>query len=208
MPVSPGLAPGTLAGRARKDESMSIDWTLAVPIVQVVGTVGGLFLVWWKVTQIREVNAYELLRDEVKRFNTPEMRASRSRLARILQSPERDFEKIDKEAEEVCGYFEDIGLLVRRKIVPSYFLWSMLGDYICHYWQALRDYLKWVREISKDNTYYTDFDLLRKRIAELQRKHSGYEPVYPDSDIREFLEAEAEQSSGSTTKRPRRKTAQ
>jgi hypothetical protein len=36
---------------------------LAVPIVQVVGTVGGLFLVWWKVTQIREVNAYELLRD-------------------------------------------------------------------------------------------------------------------------------------------------
>jgi len=185
---------------------MSIDWTLAVPIVQVVGTVGGLFLVWWKVTQIREVNAYELLRDEVKRFNSPEMRTSRARLASTLQTSPRDFEKLDQEADEVCGYFEDIGLLVRRNIVPRYFVWSMLSDDILHYWQALRDYLKWLRESTKDNTFYTDFDLLRNRIAELQRQQSGLEPVYPDSDLRDYLESETQAAGGSATKRTRRKT--
>jgi hypothetical protein len=195
-------------GVSRKDESMSIDWTLAVPIVQVIGTVGGLLLVWWKVTQIREVNAYELLRDEVKRFNSPEMRASRARLARALQTSPRDFEKIDQEADEVCGYFENIGGLLRRNIIPRYFVWSMQGDDIFHYWQPLRDYVNWVREVTKDKTIYEDFDYLRHRIAELQKKRSGLEPIYPETEIREYLKGEAEQASGSTTKRPRRKSAQ
>jgi hypothetical protein len=48
---------------------MSVDWSLAANLASVVGTVGGLLLVWWKVTQIREVNTYRLLRDEVKRWN-------------------------------------------------------------------------------------------------------------------------------------------
>lgn len=73
-------------------------------MAQVIGTVGGLLLVWWKVRQIREVNAYELLRDEVKRFNSPEMRACRARLANTLLSFRRDFKSIEENSEEVCAY--------------------------------------------------------------------------------------------------------
>ena len=47
---------------------MNIDWNLVANVVSVVGTVGGLLFVWWQVRQIREVNAYGLLRDEVKRW--------------------------------------------------------------------------------------------------------------------------------------------
>jgi hypothetical protein len=156
---------------------MPLDWSHVLPLVQVIGTVGGLLLVWWKVTQIREVNAYGLLRDEVKRFNSPEMRACRTRLARTLLSSRRDFETIDANGEEVCGYFEDVGLLLRRRVVPAYFIWSMQSYEILFYWQALRDYLAWVRQSTNDHTFYMEYDLLRNRVAALQRKMSGLEPV-------------------------------
>jgi hypothetical protein len=176
---------------------MSFDWwTHVVPLVQVIGTVGGLLLVWWKVTQIREVNAYGLLRDEVKRFQTPEMRACRARLARTLLSSRRGFEKIDADGEEVCGYFEDVGLLLRRCVVPVYFVWSMQSYEILFYWQALRDYLAWVRQSTKDHTFYMEFDLLRNRVAALQKKRSGLEPVYTEGELREFLEDEAKVADG------------
>jgi hypothetical protein len=170
---------------------MSLDWSLVVPLAQVIGTVGGLLLVWWKVTQIREVNAYELLRDEVKRFHTPEMRACRARLARTLLSSRRAFVKIEESGEEVCGYFEDIGLLLRRRVVPVYFIWSMLSDYILLYAHVLRDYVAWIRQSTKDQTLYMEFDLLRDRIAALQKKRSGLEPAFTDDELREFLEDEA-----------------
>jgi hypothetical protein len=57
---------------------MSIDWSLVANVASVVGTVGGLLFVWWQVRQIREVNAYGLVRDEAKRWNSPEMRAHHS----------------------------------------------------------------------------------------------------------------------------------
>jgi hypothetical protein len=186
---------------------MSIDWNLVANVASVVGTVGGLLFVWWQVRQIREVNAYGLLRDEVKRWNSPEMRAHRARLAQALLVSRRDFEIIEEQGgEEVTAYFEDIGLLLRRRVVPAYYLWSMLGDDIDHYGQLLHDYLAWVRRSSADPTFYEDFDLLRSRIAALGKKRTGVAKAYPEDDLREFLEHEAERADGSTTaKKHRRK---
>jgi hypothetical protein len=178
---------------------MTIDWSLVVPVVQVIATVGGLLLVWWKVTQIREVNAYTLLRDEVKRFNSPEMRACRARLANVLLWSRRDFKNIEDNAEEVCGYFEDIGYLLRRRVAPVYLIWSMLADYVLHYWPLLRDYLTWVRETTRNQTYYEDFDFLRNRLAALEKKRTGVEPAYPEDDLREFLEGESKMADGDGT---------
>jgi hypothetical protein len=185
---------------------MSIDWNVIVAIVQVIGTVGGLMLVWWKVTQIREVNAYELLRDEARRFNSPEMRVCRARLAKTLLSSPGDFQKIEDDGEEVCGYFEDVGGLLRRRIVPAYWLWSMHGDDILHYWQLLRDYVQWVRKPTGDQTYYEDFELLWKRLAALARKRSHVEPVFTEDQLREFLEGEAQLTASAARPRRRRRT--
>src|SRR5262249_52478902 len=170
---------------------MSIDWSLVANVASVIGTVGGLLFVWWQVRQIREVNAYGLLRDEVKRFNTPEMRACRARLARTLLSSRRDFDKIAEDGDEVLGFFEDIGLLLRRRVVPAYFIWSMLSDLILKYGQPLSAYVGWVRQSTNNATYYEDFELLRNRMAALHKKRTGLEAMYSDGVLREFLDDEA-----------------
>jgi hypothetical protein len=187
--------------------SLSLDWwNVVVNATQVVGTVGGLLLVWWKVRQLREVNAYELMRDELKRFNSPEMRACRARLARTLLTSRRDFDKIEDDGEEVCGYFEDIGSLLRRQVVPLYYIWSMLADDVFPWWQLLRDYLIWVRRTTRNDTYYEEFDLLRNRLAALEKKRTGVEPVWPEDDLRKFLEDEAKLAAGAEApKRPGRR---
>jgi hypothetical protein len=185
---------------------MSLNWSLIANVASVVGTVGGLLFVWWQVRQIREVNAYGLLRDEVKRWNSPEMRAHRARLAQALLVSRRDFERIEEQGgEEVTAYFEDIGLLLRRRVVPVYYLWSMLSDDITYYGQLLHDYLAWVRRSTGDPTFYEDFDLLRSRIAALQKKRTGVAKVYPEDELREFLEDEAAMAVGSTTARKHRR---
>jgi hypothetical protein len=184
---------------------MSLDWSLVTNVASVIGTVGGLLFVWWQVRQIREVNAYGLLRDEVKRFNSPEMRVCRARLANTLLASRRDFAQIDVAGEEVCAYFEDIGLLLRRRVVPVYYVWSMQGHEILFYGQLLRDYLAWVRRSTKDHTFYIEFDLLRDRVAALQKKRSGLEPAYTEEELREFLDNEAAMADGTTTARKHRR---
>jgi hypothetical protein len=176
---------------------MSVDWSLVANVASVVGTVGGLLFVWWQVRQIREVNAYGRLRDEVKRFNTPEMRACRARLARTLLSSRRDFDKIAEDGDEVLAFLEDIGLLFRRRVVPLYFIWSMLSHDIFNYWQMLHDYLVWLRQSTNNNTYYEDFDLVRNRLAALERKRTGLEAVRSESDLRKFLEDEVKAAPAS-----------
>jgi hypothetical protein len=91
---------------------------------------------------------------------------------------------------------DDIGLLLRRRVVPVYFIWSMQSYEILLYGQLLRDYLAWVRQSTKDHTFYIEFDLLRERVAALQKKRSGLEPAYTEEELREFLEDEAEMASG------------
>src|SRR5262245_17704919 len=124
------------------------------------------------------------------------MRACRARLARTLLLSRRDFVKIEEDGEEVCAYFEDIGLLLRRRVVPVYYIRSMQSDEILFYGQLLRDYLAWVRQSTKDPTFYIEFDLLRERVAALQKKRSGLEPAYTEEELREFLEDEADLASG------------
>jgi hypothetical protein len=185
---------------------MSLDWfnNVVLPLAQFVGTVGGLMFVWWQVRQIREVNAYELMQKEVKRFNSPEMRACRAGLARTLLVSPRDFDKIKEDGAEVCDYFEGVGMLLRRRVVPVYYVWAMQSYEILFYWQLLRGYLVWLRRFTQDDTFYIEFDLLRKRVAALQKKRAGLEPVYSEDELREFLgeeaEAEADTSTGSRRK--------
>ena len=175
---------------------MSIDWGLVANVASVIGTVGGL-LVWWQLRQIREVNAYEQMRNEDKRWNSPEMRTHRARLARTLLTDQRNFEKIEVDGKEVLGFFETIGLLFHRRLVPIYYVWSILGDDIDHYAQLLRDYLAWLRRSTNDNTYYEDFDLLCAALAALGKKRTGVVKVHSEDDLRTYLEDEVKAAPAS-----------
>jgi ribosomal-protein-alanine N-acetyltransferase len=160
--------------------------------VAAVGAVFTLFLIYKQIASARDVSAYQFLRSEGERFESPGMARIRSNLARALITYSGKSEKIDDYAEEVCGYFEDLGLMLRKGITPKYFTWTMYYDYIVTYWPLLQSYVRRLRTGSGDSTYYCEFEYLYGKMVELQRRTARVEKVEPLSagDLRDFLESE------------------
>jgi ribosomal-protein-alanine N-acetyltransferase len=160
--------------------------------VAAVGAIFTLLLIYKQIASARDVSAYQFLRSEGDRFESPEMARVRSNLARALITYTDKSEMIDDYAEEVCGYFEDLGLMLKKGITPEYFTWTMYYDYIVTYWPLLQSYVRRFRTQSGDSTYYCEFEYLYGKMVELQRRRTKVQKVEPPSaeDLRDFLESE------------------
>jgi ribosomal-protein-alanine N-acetyltransferase len=156
-----------------------------------IGTVVTLFFIQRQLRHARYVSAFEFLRREDDRFRTDEMRKHRSDLATTLLLYSTDFQKIDDVADFLLDYFEDLGIILRKRLAPGYLVWSMNCYYVLRYWHALLPYVAWVRAKWNDTCYYSDFEYLYRALARKQRRETGREIIEPDyNELRDFLKEE------------------
>lgn len=156
--------------------------------VGAIGTVTTLLVIYKQVSNARNVAAYEFLRKEDDRFSGDEMEQKRASLALILLSEPEEYEEIDKHADSVLSYFEDLGLMARKRIAPEYFIWSMNSYYVLRYWSLLSKYIRWVRTTKDDPTYYEEFEDLHKRILRQERKRTKRKLLnLTPKELRRFL---------------------
>jgi ribosomal-protein-alanine N-acetyltransferase len=160
--------------------------------IAAIGTILTLLLIYKQIASARDVSAYQFLRSEDERFESPEMVRKRSNLARVLITHPDEFEMIDECAEEVCDYFEALGLMLRKNITPKYFTWTMYYDYIAKYWSLLQGYVHWSRTERGDRTYYCEFQYLYDRMVKLQERIAKLKKFEPPTaeDLRPFLRSE------------------
>ena len=159
--------------------------------VAAVGSVVALFFIYSQIASATHVSAYEFLRREDDRFESPEMKRARSNLAKLLILCPQNYEVIDRYAETVCDYFEDLGLLLKEKITPEFFTWTMFSDYTIDYWTSLSSYVADLRVGSKDDTYYSEFEYLYKRMVRFEKKMRKTKEIkLTEQDRRSFLERE------------------
>jgi ribosomal-protein-alanine N-acetyltransferase len=147
-----------------------------------IGTVVTLFFIYKQLANTRNAAAYEFLRKEDDRFSSTEMKASRSSLARILRRSfakldqsddgEAVFEELDRgdEADDVLGYFEDLGVILKKGLAPKYLVWTMNCYYVLLYWEVLSNYIYWVRKNREDETYFENVQYLHKKMASFERR--------------------------------------
>jgi len=156
-----------------------------------LGTIFTLFFIYQQIAGARNVSAYQFLRELDDRFRSPEMRRRRSGLAKVLLTNPENYELVGQHGEEICGYFEDLGLLLRKGIAPKYLIWSMFDYRILRYWQLLSPYIRNYRVQKQDRTYYNDFEYLWKRIARFEKNILRRNNVDADrSDLDQFLHNE------------------
>ncbi|MGH9449711.1 MAG: GNAT family N-acetyltransferase [Terriglobia bacterium] len=157
-----------------------------------IGTVLTLCFIYKQVAAARNVNAYQFLRELDERYHSPEMRRRRSNLARVLLTNPRNYDLVDQRAGEICDYFEDLGLLLRKRIVPQYLAWTMFDYRILRYWPWLsRCYIPEYRRRKGDETYYSEFEYLWKRIARFEKNARKRNKVDVDqAGLDEFLRDE------------------
>ena len=156
--------------------------------ISAVGSITALLLIYRQIANSRNVNAYEFLRKEDDRFRTESVRRDRSRLARVLLQCPDDFVEIDKYADDILGYFEDLGLMLRKNLAPIYFAWTMNAFYALHYWHALLPYIHWTRKDLDDPNYYIEFEYLYHKLLKLEQKQLKNKHIEESyKNIREFL---------------------
>ncbi len=108
-----------------------------------------------------------------KRFDSPEMKASRARLAAQLQHYDAD--KFDDSVQDVWDLFDDVGRLYRQ---------GLIDKGINSWWAAGKNRITADRQHDKDASEYEEFEWLAAQLH--------YEdPNITTNDVADFLKVEA-----------------
>jgi len=103
--------------------------------------------------------------------------------------------------QAVLTFFEDMGMLLRRKCLDREMIWDTFGHFVKMWWSASKDYIAQERTNHNGDTFFfRDFKYLVMEFSEedvKKRRKSGVELEPSPADIRAFLEAEALRPPGS-----------
>lgn len=156
--------------------------------IGAIGTIGTLYYIYRQIANARNISAFEFLRKEDDRFSSEGMRRNRNNLAEVLLIIPDNYKIIEPIADYVLGYFEDLGLMLRKGLAPEFFTWTFNCYYVLRYWKASEKYVKWLRETTNDLTWYSEFEYLYQRMLKYEKKLTKKKKIeLTKNEIQEFL---------------------
>lgn len=169
----------------------AVTWTAFGTWILVIGT---LILLYWQTVQNQRLNSGNAILTLRERFDNPEMRRHRRKLARHLL--DQSFE--DLANMEVATFFELIGALTHRRVLDETLVWEAFGTWVTSYYSAMRkphDLIGEVREKFQDPLIFHDLEWLNDRMARIDihrlgRRHS--ESMLSDIEVHETLTRETQ----------------
>lgn len=160
-----------------------------VIITTIAASVSAFAAVWSVRSQNKRAQfsmGVDLIMKLQDQFSGSRMVAVRHAAAIALLNKADDYDKVD----EVLDFFENIGLLSRKKIVDDKFVWHSFSRWIYGYYQAAKGYID---EVQRDRlSTWTDLTNLYQKVVEIERAEEGLSYADWSSDkITEFLQSEA-----------------
>ena len=155
--------------------------------IAAIGTIISLIFIYRQISNTKNVTALDFLLKEDARFRSPRMKRSRSNLAHILLSNPENYDGMSDYADDILDYFENLGMMLRKRIVDEDFLWTFKGYWILCYWTGLEKYVEWSRKRYHDGTLWSEFERLSGRISKVEIKNNG-EAGKSSEEMLEFLE--------------------
>lgn len=157
--------------------------------VGTIGAVIALFLTYTQIRASRIIAAADFLLRLEKNFNSVDMIAKRKKILKIWQKNLDDYEKMDC-YRSVFDFFEELGLLLRKKIIPKELVWSDYCHWILYYYTAFSGYIEWVRKAYADVTIYCEFEYLFKEMQKYEKKKLKQEVAISSKQMAKFIEEE------------------
>lgn len=132
------------------------------------------------------------------RFESSDMQVSRSVLAdRLLSTrayrrdqPVRP-EHYDIIRDDVPGFFESLGTIVRRQDLDVESVWIFFDHYARHYWAALAPYVAEDRSRHGEDIWEEFQGLVRAVEGFYQKRNNAPAPEIDEEDVVEFLKEES-----------------
>lgn len=91
---------------------------------------------------------------------------------------------------DVLDFFDDLGVLLEKKVVPIELLWSGFCYWVLRYRILLKDYINWIRKEENDPTFYCDFENLFKRILKREEKERHTKIEITSEQLQDFIQEE------------------
>ncbi len=99
---------------------------------------------------------------------------------------------IGKAEGEVLGFFEEIGLLVRKGVISVEFVWECYSYYIERYWAMMKENIREYRKFTKDETWFEHFQKLKERMQIFSEKRNASSRPVEKEEIQKFIKGECE----------------
>ena len=97
--------------------------------------------------------------------------------------------QIHRSEELILGFFEDLGLYLRREIFDADLLWELHSYYVEHYWPLLQPRIARLHTETKDETWYSNFDYLARRLSRISKRKGVRSDKTPEQ-IQKFCDLE------------------
>ena len=97
-------------------------------------------------------------------------------------------EDFDGACEQVAEFMEELGMFAKTGAIPNDLMWDFQSWNIECYWAMFKDGITKLRERSKDDTLYEDFESMLKKMNEINKSRR----VSPKNcnDVSDFVERE------------------
>lgn len=96
-------------------------------------------------------------------------------------------------SEEVCGFFEEIGLYMKREVFDLYLVWEIYGDYVLNYWLICKPAILELRKTHR--TAYASFENLYDQCVAHSARTEPEAIKVAMEDLKMFAEAEVQDKS-------------
>ncbi|MCW4044549.1 MAG: hypothetical protein NWE94_03415 [Candidatus Bathyarchaeota archaeon] len=154
-----------------------------------IGALVALILTYLQLRASRIIAAADFLLRLENAFSATDMLVKRKQILLILKETPNDFRRMDT-YRDVFDFFEEVGLLVRKRIIPTDLAWSDYCAWTLWYWSAFRGYIDWARRSDEDPTLYCEFEFLFNTMLKFERRKLKRKVVVTPEKIAEFIEEE------------------
>jgi len=110
--------------------------------------------------------------------------------------------KISRTEGEVLGFFEDLGIYLRRKVFDEKLVWDKYSYYVEHYWLMYEKHISEYRARENDSSWYDQFEYLNDEMKRHATKMKIKYEARTKEDIKLFIKGEKEEASSINKPQP------
>lgn len=182
---------------------------IASAAATAIGVIAAVGSVAWQLRRQSQLNSATMMLALADKFMSPEWRTYRARCADVIMK-HLSGQPVDLSVDfPVLGFFENLGYLVRAKIIDKEMVWNKFGWYIVRYHSALRshgDLIQQNCEREHDPTLWEEFCWLDREMVKIYRMR-GVDVSSMSETARHIAELIRQESTAPTLTAPLERTA-
>ncbi|HEX8131732.1 MAG TPA: hypothetical protein VF527_21735 [Pyrinomonadaceae bacterium] len=108
----------------------------------------------------------------------------------VCESYQQKTNEINEPELLVAGFFEELGLYLKKKALETDLVWELYSFWIENYWRMLEPSILATRSKATDDSWFSNFQYLYEQMAVYSKQKGISMPADVEADIKTFIDVE------------------